>query len=339
MTPLATLRELAGRLVERVFPGARILLYHRVAALQRDPQWLAVAPEVFDRQLRLLAQEADVVPLEEFHRLLRARRLPRRAVAITFDDGYADNLEEAAPILARHDLPATVFVSAGGVRFRREAYWDELDRLLLGAHSLPPRFSLVLAGARRSFEVESGPGDEDPGWNATRPPETRRQRVFLELCAALQALRDGARQEALAQLRAELSLPAEVRHSHRMLDAGQLRELARCPGISVGAHAVTHPVLSRLTPQEQAEEIAGSRRELEEVIGRPVRHFAYPFGGRAHFDHVSRALVREAGFELACANIPGVVRAGSDPFALPRVLVRAWPPEAFRARLRGWLGG
>ena len=339
MRVLPTLLHWGGQLRDRLLPGARILLYHRVSALQRDPQWLAVAPENFEQQLRLLARESNVVPLEQLRQLVLAGRIPRRTVAVTFDDGYADNLLEAAPLLMRSGLPATIFVSSDAGRAGRELYWDELERLLLHGDVLPARATLEVAGSVHQFDLGDGEPPASRAWNATQPAATGRQRSYLGLCALLRSLDDPARQAALEALRVQLGRPAGVRQENRMLDPDQLRRLAASAQIVIGAHAVTHPVLAQLSPGRQEEEIAGSRRELERLLGKPVTAFAYPYGGRGDFDATSRRLVREAGFTLACANISGVVRPGTDLFALPRVLVRDWPAAVFARQLAGWLGG
>src|SRR5512140_1328532 len=111
-------------------PEGLILVYHRVAPSRTDPFGLCVSAERFDAQLRLLRRHANPLPLAEL--VARARRgtLPPRSVALTFDDGFPDTLEDALPLLQRHDVPATVFVSTG-LSTRREYWWEELTGLLL----------------------------------------------------------------------------------------------------------------------------------------------------------------------------------------------------------------
>src|SRR5438067_4550273 len=124
------------------------------------------------------------------------------------------------------------------------------------------------------------------------PAVTSRQRCYLALCRILRPLDDAQRQAALEELRSQIGLPLQIRPTHRLLDEEQLRRLAASERISVGAHCITHPVLSQLSSQRQEQEIFGSRAELERILGKRVAAFAYPFGGKADFNRTSGALVR-----------------------------------------------
>ena len=114
----------------RLRPHATILLYHRVARERHDPWGQCVAPERFAAQMALLAEQAEVVPLARLPGAIGRRRPSRPLVAITFDDGYLDNLVTARPILERHGLPATVFLVSGWLGRDRLFWRDELARLV-----------------------------------------------------------------------------------------------------------------------------------------------------------------------------------------------------------------
>ena len=126
---MSSVRARAGRWLLERRGAIAILLYHRVADLESDPQQLAVTPAQFDEHLRVLRGTCTPVALADVPGLLRARKLPKRPVAVTFDDGYRDNLLAAKPVLERHGVPATVFVASGYVGTGREFWWDELERL------------------------------------------------------------------------------------------------------------------------------------------------------------------------------------------------------------------
>ena len=114
---------------------AVILLYHRVADLPSDPQLMAVTPRHFAEHLEVIRQSCRPLRLHDL-----GEALPDRSVVVTFDDGYADNLHHAKPLLAAHDVPATVFVTSGYVGSDREFWWDDLERILLETPSLPRRW-------------------------------------------------------------------------------------------------------------------------------------------------------------------------------------------------------
>ncbi|MEJ2648984.1 MAG: polysaccharide deacetylase family protein, partial [Sedimentisphaerales bacterium] len=127
-----------NRLINLFDPPVVVLLYHRVTALPSDPQLLAVSPDNFRAHMQFLKNNFSVVRFEEDW-----VKVKKPALAITFDDGYADNAREALPILEEMGMPATFFVSSGTIGTWQEFWWDELEHLLRGDHSCPERFELV----------------------------------------------------------------------------------------------------------------------------------------------------------------------------------------------------
>jgi len=282
--------------------GALILVYHRVACLDRDPQLLAVTPERFAEHLEILRRKANVIPLKELVQR-RDSRLPPRSVAITFDDGYADNLLFAKPLLERHELPATVFVTSGFVGVDREFWWDELDRILLN--------------------------HRDAGWDVKSGVDEPRHAEYRSLHATLRSSTEQQRMQALHDLQVRTNSGSSARATHRALTPDQLRKLAEGGLVDVGAHTVTHPVLASLPPAIQQEEIDTSKKKLEEWLGQPVHSFAYPYGGQRDYDRHSVEAVRISGFSLACSNFPGIVWPNTNRWELPRTLIRNWNGEEF----------
>ena len=276
-----------------------ILMYHRVHRTAYDPWRLCVSPEHFEQHLALLARE-NVVPLSA---LLRTPR----GVAITFDDGYFDNLETALPLLEKYKLPATVFVATDILR-GKEFWWDRLE------HSL-----LQIA---RPADLAGRIADN---------PLFRRART-----AALGARLRSQSPEVLDSLLSEMpNVPpaaAAACARHRMLNEDELRTLARSPLIEIGAHTRSHPCLPELDEDLQREEVAGSRDLLRKLTGQSICTFTYPYG--AHND-TSVRVVQNAGFDLACI-VGGGARACTDPFRLPRLMVRDVNGMAFAAHFRSW---
>src|SRR5262249_23631288 len=146
-TMIATLRkakQAARRYIERERP--LILMYHRVARIAHDPWQLAVWPDRFAQQIEALVQLRDVVPLRWLEAELTQGRIPKRVAAVTFDDGYADLLSEAKPVLDRYACPATMFLVSGTIGSTRAFWWDQLSRTVLEPPFLPPVLEIEIAG-------------------------------------------------------------------------------------------------------------------------------------------------------------------------------------------------
>jgi peptidoglycan/xylan/chitin deacetylase (PgdA/CDA1 family) len=337
------LRSAGDWMRSKFMSGAIILIYHRVAELSVDPQRLSVSPHYFAEHLEILKKYCTPLSLTQLNGVLADAQLPHNPAVITFDDGYADNLAQAKPLLERHGIPATVFVTAGQVNSAREFWWDDIERIFLQSAVLPKSLRLEIAGTTLEWDL----GDAETydacayeGWNvelAENP--TRRHAVYRSVCQLLRPLSDARRQETLEKLLAWSGAQREGRRSHLPLTRAELTELDAGEIIDVGAHTVTHAHLSSLPMTAQEREIRRGKTALEELLGHPIKTFAYPFGSRADFNSESLALVREAGFEMACANFPGRVWRRSDRFQLPRLLVRNWGGDSFERWLRGWLCG
>lgn len=330
------LRQAWRWLESRFVHGGLILLYHSIAQAKSDPYSLQVSPGCFVEQMEVLHTTAHVLSLLEFVKALREGRLPRRAVAVTFDDGYADNLYQAIPILRRFEIPATIFVAAGPTQrvadighpadseHLGELWWDELARLLAASERLPQSLPLTVGGQTHDL------GGQD---SAT---------VRRFLYRWLRPLHPQDRETVLEQLRA--SLPAETtasgRHPgaiHRVLSPDEIAETAGERLIQIGAHTVHHPVLANLTLAEQRREIRENKTYLEEITGQQVQTFSYPYGLTYDYAQESVALVRELGFACACGAFAGVASQRSDLYQLPRLWVRDWDGETFARRLDRWL--
>lgn len=337
-------RQWAHRTMQRLRAlsgGGLILSYHRVAELSVDPFELAVTPDRFDEHLSALRRLARPMSLPQLVAALRHRRMPRRAVAITFDDGYADNLYAARPILERHDIPASVYVATGCIGGPHEFWWDELERTLLSTVALPPTLRLEIAG--KGFEWELGADATLPettlrashAWQMGKPPRTNRERIFRTLHCLLMEATEEDRQAALRQMRAWSRLDSLARPSHRILTAGELSRLADGRLIEGGAHGVTHSRLPALSSGQAQCEIAGSKATVEEYLGRPVLGFAYPYGA---YDSETAAAVRRAGFTHALGVARArIVHGRADLYGLPRVSPGNWDGDRFSRAVGSWL--
>jgi peptidoglycan/xylan/chitin deacetylase (PgdA/CDA1 family) len=307
-----------------------ILMYHRVATPASDPWDLAVGPERFEAQMELLRRRRTPLPLAEFVARLEANDLPRDAVAVTFDDGYADNLTVAKPRLEAHGVPATVYLVSESIGSDREFWWDELARLILDRRA-PLHGTLQLSAEQRiGLVVEDAAAAEGP-WRGWEPPRNARERTFVEVWSRLRDMDPGARAAAMDGLRI-LCAAAPADQADLPMTAAQVRDLVSGGLIAAGAHTRTHAHLPSLPDAAQRHEIAGSRTACEALAQQAVTQFAYPYG---EYDARAEAVVRDAGFDCAVTTHEGPVRPGrTNPFALPRLQVLDWDVDAFDAALR-----
>lgn len=334
-------RERLAWVRRRVDPGGLILLYHRVTKLENDPLGFAVQPDHFREHLEVLWNEYCPVSLQQLLEQAAADRLPAKAVALTFDDGYADNLIEARPLLEKFAVPATVFVISGSAERLTDFWWDELEGYLLGPYKVRDQLILKINRVHRTWKLEGAAGKK-PGarerWTVDAPHcPTSHHRVFKELLGLLKPLRESERELVLSELADWSRLGRQRRETHRALSLSEIAWLAKSGLIEIGSHTVSHPVLAKLSARSQEEEITASKATLEGLVGRPVTSFAYPFGLRPDFNAQTTELLRRSGFTRACGHFPGQVRAGGDPLQLPRMAVGDWDGEEFTRRMRQWL--
>jgi peptidoglycan/xylan/chitin deacetylase (PgdA/CDA1 family) len=243
-----TLKLGARWLRSRFVNGAVILGYHSIAEMPSDPYSLGITPHHFAEQLEILRNYGHPVSLQELLRALRYGHVPRRAVVLTFDDGYADSLYTAKPLLERYHVPATVFMTTGVLG--REFWWDELERLLLTPETLPENLSLTIRDTTYEWTVS------DVGENRLRQAATDpRLRLLWSLYRDLQPLSEEERQQVLARLRIWAGAASPDQLSRRALSADEVLELAQGGLIEVGAHTVTHRPLAGFSPALQRSEI------------------------------------------------------------------------------------
>jgi peptidoglycan/xylan/chitin deacetylase (PgdA/CDA1 family) len=256
----------------RAEPGGVVLVYHRVIDRAGDPLGLCVSPANFAEQLEVLRADWDVVALEDATR--------EGAVAITFDDGYHDNLAAVAQL---NGLPATLFVSTGHVEEQRGFWWDQV-RVALRDRKGPLRL-------------------RDRAWPGRSEIERRNLSAWLQ----------GMAPEELGEVLGELGVHDS--EEDRPMTVAELRGIART--VAIGAHTRNHPSLAMLPPARQREELERSRTDLEGWLGHRPVVCAYPFGvlGADVSPTTKRAALT---FHLACLNVSGTFTPSTDPLLVPR---------------------
>lgn len=308
----AQLSGLLRHFEARMRTGLTVLMYHRILPAERCARYplrsLAMPCEAFREQVRWLAERCDVLPLGEAleknrEALDKSRAASTRPlVAITFDDGYADNAQLAAPILEEAGLRATFFVVTDFIA-SREPLW--FDRAVLAFEALPEERWQTIVSSQAS---DAGAPMPDAG------------SALAAWMGFLKELDPGVRTalvEALSNAAEIGPFPedATTEGEYGPMSLESLRALAQ-RGHEIGSHTLSHPLLPQLEPAELERELSSSRSRLADWLGAAPRGFCYPNGDCDA--RVVRA-VQAAGYSYACRIRPALNLPGQDPFLVNRI--------------------
>ena len=303
-----------------------ILTFHRVRPFApalpgyAPNRLLEITPEFLDAALDIIREEGfDVVSLPDAMQRL-SEPTARPFIALTFDDATRDLTQYALPILERHRAPFAAFVATGFAAQTARLWWLELEAAIARLDAI------AISTAHLRFQ-------------AATKTATQKSRAFASLYAALRALPEAQMLEEISALDAIANVdPASFAPVH-CLDWRGIERLAGHPLVEIGAHSVSHKMLSHWPRAQAMVEMADSKAELESRLGRGVNFFAYPVGDARSAGAREFALAREQGFAGAVTTRPGMIFAGHDTHrhALPRVSVNGlWQsPQALRILLSG----
>ena len=277
----------------RMRSGLTILMYHRVLprthCLDYPLQALVIPVEAFEQQMAWLASHCEVLPVRDaVQQLQSGRSSARPKVAITFDDGYADNFEHAAPIMEAQGLRGTFFVTSGFVETGAPLWFDRAAALWDGMGE-PGKAKLMARLQSGCASLEEGMGSEFGHFR------------IEDWMAALKEMATNERDRFLQEVTAQLASPPEVGLAVAM-QPGHLAKLHQA-GHEVAAHSVTHPILPTLSDDALLEELTVSRDQVADWIHDEVVGFCYPNGD---YDDRVAAAAEAAGYRYACATTPGL---------------------------------
>lgn len=288
-----------------------VLAYHRIVD-PHPPTFdtfkanVSATPAAFAAQMDFVRQRFNVVAISDVLAWLRGQiPLPTNPLLITFDDGYRDNLDYALPILQARHLPAVIFLATDYTGQNLPFYWDLIAYCFY--HTRQKEVHLPLLGRRR--------------WQGD---EKSRAAVIANWLPLLKRLPDAEKWEAVRRLPRALDVTVpEDAFAGLHLTWEQVRFMMEA-GIEIGAHTQSHPILTRISPEQARREVAGSKSRIEAEINRPVTAFAYPNGLPADFSPALQSFLGQAGFEIAFTLLPGPTRPAevrSAPFAIRRILI------------------
>jgi peptidoglycan/xylan/chitin deacetylase (PgdA/CDA1 family) len=283
--------------------GGVILGYHSISEARPDPTQLSLPPADFADHVALLAAEFRPMTVEALLDASRRGTLPKRAIAVTFDDGYVDNLRVAGPVLRDAGVPAMVFVATSQLETGGTWWWRELETILLGPGERPARLRVRTGGASRELLTAT---------------EAEREAAYYTVGWALREGSPELRAEVLAHLRAwSAPDPALLAALPRAMTAQELAELESFH-IEVGGHGHDHVSLRARPAAAIRADVARCRAVLQDRLDRPVRGFAYPFGDRSL---VARSALADNDFAWAAGVHPAMVGDRSDPLHLARFVI------------------
>ena len=274
-------------------PGLLVLNHHRIgeaACCDFDRAVISASADELDQQIVFLQRRFPVVGMDEALHLLRhPARMKHPHILLTFDDGYRDNYDEAAPVLCARGCSAVFFIVPQMVGTAAVPWWDEIAFLLRNCPS-----PVLELDSPAPFRMELEPD---------REAAIAHTLIFFKSTANREPDR------FLEKLRETVAIPLP-KQPRRFMTWEEIRELA-ASGMEIGSHTASHAILGRLTPERQFQELVGSKQEIEAHTGTPVRTLAYPLGSRAAFSELTEQLALQAGYEAAFSFFSGINSPGN----------------------------
>lgn len=277
-------------------PRHHTLIFHRVVPAQDPMSPGEPTAAWFEQLIAMLSRRFELISLETAVKRAQEDVLDGRSVSITFDDGYADNFTIALPILQKYSAPATFFVATGFLDGGR--MWN--DSIIEACRQLPE--GTYASGDERVGDVTLG------DWES-------RRKAAQQLIGAWKHLPLDQRQSNVDRFVAlSDDLPRDL-----MMSTTQLRKLAASPGVTIGGHTVSHPILASISDDDARSEIARGKLGLEEKLQRELTLFAYPNGKFGKdFQEQHARIVKDIGFDCAVATDWGTLTSTTDRFMIPR---------------------
>jgi peptidoglycan/xylan/chitin deacetylase (PgdA/CDA1 family)/CelD/BcsL family acetyltransferase involved in cellulose biosynthesis len=282
---------------KRTEPTAHILYFHRINN-DLDPFFPATTTKLFSECMRFMARSKKVVSLNDLVTHLDGDST-EPVFAITFDDGYRDNYENAFPILQNLGLPATIFLTTGSMDSREPLWFEQLAFALKST-------------AREFIDVEV-----DLPRRLFLRTKAERLQANHQIFSVLRGFPDAERRRLLAQILQQLGVSGDGDRCNKMLTWDQVRHM-KSRGIEFGGHTVTHPFISKLSRESIFREVSDCKRRIEEELQSPSDFFAYPNGREADFDSGNKELIRNVGYRAAVTTIWGTNYRSTDRMELRR---------------------
>jgi peptidoglycan/xylan/chitin deacetylase (PgdA/CDA1 family) len=276
---------------------AAILMYHRVSPDGINCLTSSISPDLFEKQIEYLLENFQVISLDNLADLVANRKLWKKMVVITFDDGYKDNFKFAYPILKKYKIPATFFVTTGYINNNKLFWWDIATYFvmnMLNKRSETQNYGKSLSSSKVNLAKKTS-----------------------EILISLKKMPDQERLAVISKMSKSIGEDKiEELGKEMVLTWKEIKEMAS-KGIQFGAHTVNHPILTNVSPEVCRKEIDQSKKDIEDVLCSPVSSFSYPAG---FYNHDIVKIVKQAGFKCATSSNPyGLIGQNANLFTLRRI--------------------
>lgn len=317
------LKELSGRMFQTRYPllnpflrikqrreGAYGVVYmlHRVEHFDASKLYptedLKVSPEFLERLIRSYKSKGfDVLSLDQIDALLTSGQAPKRPfIAFTMDDGYLDNFTQAYPVFQRNDVPFTIYVATNFIDKEALLWWFSIEDLIL---------------SHQEIHLQDG------SVYSCRTPQERWD-TFRYLREKILRLNQEHLEEELNRVFASYVIDWKAPIREKSMSWEQVQELSRDPLCTIGGHTVSHPAFNKLTEEELCQEVLSGVHQLEQITGKKIHHFAYPYGsanevGEREFEWMKKHF----NFKTIFISYGGcITKHTQDRSKLPRVMLK-----------------
>lgn len=284
--------------------GAAVLMYHSVLE-NPDEQWLVLggighSAKVFRKQMEVVARRYRPVSMDDLLGFVsQGKHLPPRAVVVTFDDGYADNLEVAVPILNDLGIPAMFYITVDCIDNRRVPWPSRLRYAF---------FSTKESSWKRGADSRCTISDTES-----------RNRAYLQACDDCAKLAGQEQERFVAEIETKLNAAIPAQNNNQMMTWDQVRAM-RTKGHSIGSHTMTHPNMAYVSTEDSRRELLLSKQRLETELKEPIVHFSYPCPALSpHWNSETLAMSKQAGYRTAVTTDGGMVTQHDQPLSLHRM--------------------
>jgi peptidoglycan/xylan/chitin deacetylase (PgdA/CDA1 family) len=312
-------------------------MYHRIGTTKSDIWQLSVEAKNFEAHLHHLKKNESVISLPTLVQQVREKKIKKRAIAITFDDGYVDNFTLAKPLLEKYGLPATFFITSKNINKPEEFWWDKLEHILLHSPELPRIFRLEGGNSDIVFDLQDEAFLSEDMRDIHRKYQafgkgTRRAELYCKIWEKLSPL-TAVRQELIMEEISQWAGKTENREAYQCMTEENIETLANAKLFQTGVHTVSHPALSYHSKDIQLAEIENNKKFVESVTHREANCIAYPSG---KYNSDTLEIVRNLKFEGGVTTNEKTISHKSDFYRLGRFQVNDWDLPTFEKKLAKW---